>query len=71
MINQLVVDLQIINMGLPVERIMAEVEKELEGQLQEELNVEIGEDEMDLNNIKIELVEGGKTRSSQLCTSSS
>ena len=59
-------------MGLPVERIMEEVEEEMAEQLEEDLDVEIREDEeKDLENIKIELVEGDKTKSSQLRTSSS
>ena len=48
-------------MGLPVERIMEEVEEEMAEQLEEDLDVEISEDEeKDLENIKIELVEGDK-----------
>ena len=58
-------------MGLPVERIMEEVEEEMAEQLEEDLDVEIREDEeKDLENIKIELVEGDKAGSSWLIVDS-
>ena len=58
-------------MGLPVERIMEEVEEEMAEQLEEDLDVEISEDEeKDLENIKIELVDGDKAGSSKLIVDS-
>ena len=58
-------------MGLPVERIMEEVEEEMAEQLEEDLDVEIREDEeKDLENIKIELVEGDKAGSRWLIVDS-
>ena len=55
----------ILNMGLPVEEIMAEVEEELMNMNEEELEhmdvEELNEDqEKDLDGIKLEVVEGNK-----------
>ena len=71
----------ILNMGLPVEEIMAEVEEELMNMEEEELDhmegevhengEELNEDkEKDLDGIKLEVVEGNKEGSGWLIVDS-